>query len=316
MNLLINQFEVNEKVLIGLIISLSCICIFTFFICLFIIVNTLPIFEPMNKILTVFVLLLSIKASAQFTEYKDTLRSSIHLDTIRPRSIVYRSKQLMANSQVVRTKEEDSLIVCFNNGKIFSNMSLRPELTHLTDVKNKARYSLVNTQNLFKVEKVNTDTTFYKYTYVKLKDTLIWNNYIGYKHKFTMKDNFTGTTYTVVLYECPEIKIDPEYAKFFFGEVFFLKVPIKLHGGVIKALAEQRINDKPVMRAELLLLRFNDEENWKGGVDFNTPMSKKYTLMLPDGTRKEKQFAKELVEHLSGEKDYPTVPFKTLFDHE
>ena len=275
----------------------------------------LLIFGGMNKLLLIFVWLISIKASAQFTENKDTMRSSIHTDTIHPRSIIYRSKQLMANSQVVRTKESDSLIVCFQDGKIFSNMSLRPELTHLTDAKSKVRYSMVNTQNLFKIEKVNTDTTFYKYTYVKLKDTLIWNDYVGYRHKFTMKDNFTGTTYTVVLYECPEIKIDPEFSKFFFGEIFFLKVPIRLHGGVIKALAEQRINDKPVMRAELLLLRFNDDENWKG-VDFHTPMEKKYTLMLPDGTHKEKQFAKELVEHITGQKDYPSVPYKQLFDHE
>jgi hypothetical protein len=270
----------------------------------------------MNRLFLLLVLLISINASAQFTEHTDTMRASIHTDTIHPTSITYRSKQLMAGSQIVHTKEDDSLIVVFGKDKIFSNMSLRPELSHLTDVKNKVRYSMVNTQKLFKIEKVITDTTSFKYTYVKLKDTLIWNNYVGYRHKFTMKDNFTGTTYTVVLYECPEIKIDPAFSKFFFSEVFFMKVPIKLHGGVIKALAEQRINDKPVMRAELLLLRFNDEANWSGGVSFETPMEKNYNLMLPDGTRKEKQFAKELVEHLTGNKEYPTVPYKELFDHE
>jgi hypothetical protein len=67
--------------------------------------------------------------------------------------------------------------------------------------------------------------------------------------------------------------------------LFFLKVPIKLTGGVIKALAEQRINDKPVEREELLLMRFDDEASWKGGVHFEPPFTKDFTMMLPDGTR-------------------------------
>lgn len=246
---------------------------------------------------------------------KDTTTHVIHTDTIRPHSILYRSKQIMANSVIVKNKEDDSLIVVFEDHKIFSSMSLRPELTHLTDTKNRVRYSEVTTSKLFKIEKVNPDTTSLKFSYVKLPDTLIWKDYVGYRHKFTMKDNFTGTTYTVVLYECPEIKIDPEYSKYFFSELFFMKVPIKLSGGIIKALAEQRINDKPVMRAELLLMRFDDEASWKG-VDFSTPIEKGYTLMLPDGTKKEKTFVKELVHHLSGKEDYPNVPYKEMFDHE
>jgi len=130
-----------------------------------------------------------------------------------------------------------------------------------------------------------------------------------------MKDNFTGTTYTVVLYECPEIKIGTEFMKYYFSELFFMKIPIKLSGGVIKALAEQRINDKPVSRDELLLLRFDDDVNWPQ-INFETPMKKNYTLMLPDGTIKEKKYAKELIEHLTGRKDYPNTPYKEIFTHE
>lgn len=234
---------------------------------------------------------------------------------VRPRALTYRSKQIMANAAYVHDKQLDSLIVVFNNHMIYSNMSLRPNLWHLTDVPKKVRYSALTDKKTFKVEKVNTDTTYFKYTYVKLTDTLMWNGYVGYKHKFTMKDQFTGTTYTVVLYECPEIKIDPEFSKYYFSEVFFLKVPLRLNGGIIKALAEQRINDKPVMRAELILMRFDEEDKWDG-VSFETPMEKGYTFMLPDGTKKEKEYAKELMQELSGRSDYPTIPYREEFEHE
>jgi hypothetical protein len=236
-------------------------------------------------------------------------------DTVRPGSLMYRSKQLMANSAYVHDTELDSLIVVFRDHQIYSNSSLRGELWHLTDVPHRVRYSALESKKTFKVEKVNTDTTYFKYTYVKLTDTLMWNGYVGYKHKFTMKDNFTGTTYTVVLYECPDIKIDAEYSKYYFSEVFFLKVPLRLNGAIIKALAEQRIDNKPVMRAELILMRYNDEGGWKG-VDFHTPMDRGYTFMLPEGTKKERAYAKELMEELSGRKDYPTIPYKQGFEHE
>ena len=234
---------------------------------------------------------------------------------IKPHALTYRSKQIMANAAYVHDKELDSLIVVFQDHMIYSNMSLRPDLWHLTDVAKKVRYSGLTSKKTFKVEKVNTDTTYFKYTYVKLTDTLMWNGYVGYKHKFTMKDNFTGTTYTVVLYECPEIKIDPEFSKYYFSEVFFLKVPLRLNGAIIKAVAEQRINDKPVMRAELVMLRFNDDASWDG-VSFMTPMEKGYTFMLPDGTKKEKEYSKELIEELSGRPDYPTILYREEFEHE
>ena len=261
----------------------------------------------MIRPLLAILMLCSFGISAQTTNKHDSI--------VRPNSITYRSKQIMANAAYVHDKKLDSLIVAFKDHQIYSNMSMRPELWHLTDASHKVRYSGVTSKKLFKVEKVNMDTTNYKYTYVKLSDTLMWAGYVGYKHKFTMKDNFTGTTYTVVLYECPEIKIDPEFAKYYFSELFFMKVPITLSGGVIKAVAEQRINDKPVMRAELLLLRFNDDANWDG-VSFMTPIEKGYTHMLPDGTKKEKEYAKELVEELSGKTDYPTIPYREEFDHE
>jgi hypothetical protein len=246
---------------------------------------------------------------------RDTASQVIHTDTVHPHCIIYKSRQIMANQAFVFDKKDDSLIVVFKDKMIYSNMSMRPELSHLTDVKKRVRYSTLEDKKMFKLEKVNPDTTNFKYTYVQLKDTLIWNGYIGYKHKFTMKDQFTGTTYTVVLYECPQIKIDPEFAKYYFSELFFMKVPIKLKGGVIKALAEQRIDDKPVMRDELLLMRFDDEQSWKG-VNFETPVSKGYTLMLPDGTKKEKAYTKELIQSLTGKPDYPTVPYRQEFDHE
>jgi len=242
-------------------------------------------------------------------------QDAVKPDTIRPHALTYRSKQIMANAAYVHDRQLDSLIVAFQDHKIYSNMSLRPDLWHLTDVSKKVRYSGLTSKKTFKVEKVNTDTTYFKYTYVKLTDTLMWNGYVGYKHKFTMKDQFTGTTYTAVLYECPDIKINEEFAKYYFSEVFFLKVPLRLTGGIIKAVAEQRINDKPVMRAELVLMRFNDDAAWDG-VSFETPMEKGYTYMLPDGTKKEKEYAKELIEELSGRPDYPTIPFKEEFEHE
>jgi hypothetical protein len=169
---------------------------------------------------------------------RDTATHVLHTDTIHPHTIIYISKRIMANAAYVYDKKNDSLIVTFKDHMIYSNMSMRPELSHLTDAKKRVRYSMLSDKKTFKVEKVNPDTTNFKYTYVRLKDTLIWKDYVGYRHKFTMKDQFTGTTYTVVLYECPEIKIDPEFAKYYFSELFFLKVPIKLTGGVIKALAE------------------------------------------------------------------------------
>jgi len=236
-------------------------------------------------------------------------------DTISPHSITYRSKQIMANSAYVHDKKLDSLIVAFQGQRAFSTMSMRPDLWHLTDAGRKVRYSGITSKKIFKAEKVNTDTTYFKYTYVKLPDTLMWAGYVGYKHKFTMKDNFTGTTYTVVLYECPEIKIAPQFSQYYFSELFFMKVPIRLTGGVIKAVAEERVNDKPVMRAELLLLRFNDDAKWDQ-VSFMTPMDKGYTYMLPDGTSKEKKYAAELMEGLTGRKDYPTIPYREEFDHE
>jgi hypothetical protein len=247
---------------------------------------------------------------------RDTATHVLHTDTIHPHTIIYISKRIMANAAYVYDKKNDSLIVTFKDHMIYSNMSMRPELSHLTDAKKRVRYSMLSDKKTFKVEKVNPDTTNFKYTYVRLKDTLIWKDYVGYRHKFTMKDQFTGTTYTVVLYECPEIKIDPEFAKYYFSELFFLKVPIKLTGGVIKALAEQRIDDKPVSRDELLLMRFDDEASWQFGTSFETPIEKGYTYMLPDGPKKQKQYAKELIEHLSGKPDYPTIPFRQEFDHE
>lgn len=255
----------------------------------------------------VLLMLCCMDISAQNLAQRDSV--------ITPHSITYRSKQIMANAAYVHDKKLDSLIVAFNDHHIYSNMSLRPDLWHLTDARHRVRYSGLTSKKFFKAEKVNTDTTYFKYTYVKLPDTLIWQGYVGYKHKFTMKDNFTGTTYTVVLYECPEIKIDPEYSKYYFSELFFMKVPITLSGGVIKAVAEQRINDKPVMRAELLLLRFNDDAHWDG-VSFMSPMEKGYTYMLPDGTKKEKEYARELMQELSGRQDYPTIPYREEFDHE
>ncbi len=247
---------------------------------------------------------------------RDTTHYAIQTDSIHPHAIIYTSKTIMANAAYVYDKKDDSLIVAFQDHKIYSTMSLRPELSHLTDASKRVRYSQLKDQKMFKAEKVNPDTTNYKYSYVKLVDTLIWHGYIGYRHKFTMKDNFTGTTYTVILYESPLIQIDPEFSKYYFSELFFMKVPIKLTGGVIKALAEQRIDNKPVVREELELRRFDDEAGWQGGVDFSTPMDKGYTYMLPDGTKKEKQYAKELMERLSGKKDYPTVPYRQEFDHE
>lgn len=247
---------------------------------------------------------------------RDTTHYEMQTDTIYPHTITYTSKTIMANAAYVYDKKDDSLIVSFQDHKIYSTMSLRPELSHLTDASKRVRYSQLKDQKLFKVEKVNPDTTNYKYTYVKLVDTLIWHGYVGYRHKFTMKDQFTGTTYTVVLYESPLIKIDPEFSKYYFSELFFMKVPIKLTGGVIKALAEQRIDNKPVVREELQLRAFDNEAGWEGGVDFTTPMDKGYTFMLPDGTKKEKQYAKELIERLTGKKDYPTIPYRQEFDHE
>jgi hypothetical protein len=233
--------------------------------------------------------------------------------TIHPHSITYLTRTLMANQLYVHTKDDDSLIVVFNDGQMFSMSSMRPDLTHLTDTKKRVRYSMVNSKQTFKVEKVIPDTTGYVYTYVKLKDTIMIGKYVGYRRKFTMKDKFTGTTYTVVLYECPDIKIDPEYSRYFFAELFFMKVPIKVEGGIIKALAEQRINNKPVSRDELILRRFDDDAHWP--VDFKTPIEKGYTMMMPDGSPKEKKYAKELLEELSGRKDYPTVPYREEFDH-
>lgn len=234
---------------------------------------------------------------------------------IKPQTIIYKSKQIMANSEIVRFKEDDSLIVVFRDGKIFSNMSEKFELSHLTDTRKRIRYSLLNDKKLFKVERVNPDTTYFDFTYVHLKDTLIWKNYVGYKHKFTMADKFNGTTYTVVLYECPEIAIDPAFQKYYFSELFFMKVPIKLTGGVIKAVAEMRVKDKPVTRGELLLMRF-DDERWPVPIDFTTPIERNYTMVEPDTGKKDRERAKRLLEELSGKKDYPTVPFREGFDHE
>jgi hypothetical protein len=163
------------------------------------------------------------------------------------------------------------------------------------------------------MEKVNPDTTSYIYTYVKLPDTAMVGKYVGYRHRFTMRDKFTGTTYTVVLYECPDIKVDAEYSKYFFGELFFMKVPIRLEGGIIKALAEQRIGNKPVSRDELILINFDSEANWP--VNFETPIEKNFTMMLPDSGHKDKEYAKELLEDVSGRTDYPTVPYREEFDH-
>ncbi len=255
------------------------------------------------------------KATAPLRE-RDTTHYALQTDTVYPHTITYTSKTIMANAAFVYDKKNDSLIVSFKDHMIYSTMSLRPDLSHLTDAAKRVRYSQLKEQKMFKVEKVNPDTTNFKYTYVKLVDTLIWHGYVGYKHKFTMKDQFTGTTYTVVLYESPLIKIDPEFSKYYFSELFFMKVPIKLTGGVIKALAEQRIDNKPVVREELQLRGFDGEDGWEGGVDFSTPMDKGYTYMLPDGTKKEKQYAKELIERLTGKKDYPTIPYRQEFDHE
>ncbi|MFN8310160.1 MAG: hypothetical protein U0T73_09385 [Chitinophagales bacterium] len=236
-------------------------------------------------------------------------------EVVKPSSIIYKSKQIMANGEIVRFKEDDSLIVVFRDGQIFSNMSEKFSLTHLTDTKSRIRYSNLDDKKLFKIERINPDTTFYDFTYVKLKDTLIWKNYVGYRHKFTMRDKFNGTTFTVVLYECPEIQIDPAYQKFYFSELFFMKVPIKLTGGVIKALAEMRVKDKPVSRGELLLLRF-DDLRWPVPVDFKTPIEKNYTLVEPDTGKKDRERAKRLVEEISGRKDYPSTSFKEGFEHE
>ena len=255
----------------------------------------------MNKFFFLLLLIVSIRLSAQ--------------DKIQPHSITYRCKTLIANSQIVHTKDVDSLIVVFDKGKMFSTMSTRAELTHVTDVQKRIRYSMLNFKRIFRLEKVNQDTTNFKYTYVKLRDTLMWHGYIGYKHKFTMKDNFTGTTYTVVLYECPDIKIDPEYSKYYFSELFILKVPIRLEGAVIKALAEQRIDDKTVSRDELLLSQFNDEADWPA-VSFETPIDRNYTMMLPEGSPRDKKYVKELVEDISGRKDYPTIPYRMEFDRD
>ena len=270
----------------------------------------------MKQLSLLLAILISTCLSAQDKGKGDLDANGLHTDTVHPHCIIYQSKQIMANASYVFDKKNDSLIVAFKDHMIYSTMSMRPELSHLTDAGKKVRYSTLEDKKTFKIEKVNPDTTNFKYTYVKLKDTLIWSGYVGYKHKFTMKDDFTGTTYTVVLYECPDIKIDPEFSKYYFSELFFLKVPIKLTGGVIKALAEQRINDKPVEREELLLMRFDDEASWKGGVHFEPPFSKDFTMMLPDGTKKQKQYAKELIQELTGKADYPTVPYKQDFDHE
>jgi hypothetical protein len=167
---------------------------------------------------------------------------------------------------------------------------------------------------MFKLEKVNPDTTNYVYTYVNLPDTCMVGDYVGYRRRFTMKDKFTGVTYTVVLYECPRIKIDPEYSKYFFGELFFLKAPIRFEGAIIKALAEQRINNKPVSRDELLISTIDGVGDWPQ-VSFQTPIDKGYTMMMPDGTIKDKKYAKELLEELSGRKDYPVTPYREEFDH-
>ena len=255
----------------------------------------------MNRLFAFVLLVSSLKISAQ--------------NPIQPHSITYTCKTLVANSQIVHTKDVDSLIVVFDKERMFSMSSMRPELTHVMDVKKRVRYSMLNFKHLFRLEKVNQDTTNFKYTYVKLQDTLMWKGYVGYKHKFTMKDNFTGTTYTVVLYECPDIKVDPEYNKYYFSELFVLKVPIRLSGAVIKAVAEQRIFDKPVSRDELLLSQFNDEGSWPA-VSFETPIDRSYTMMLPVGGHREKEYARELVEELSGRKDYPTIPYRVEFDHD
>jgi hypothetical protein len=63
-------------------------------------------------------------------------------------------------------------------------------------------------------------------------------------------------------------------------------------------------------------MRFDDEASWQFGTSFETPIEKGYTYMLPDGPKKQKQYAKELIEHLSGKPDYPTIPFRQEFDHE
>lgn len=234
--------------------------------------------------------------------------------SVQPYSITYRSKTLMANSVIVHTKDEDSIIVEFRNGKMFSMSSYRPQLSHLTDTRRRVRFSAVNDKHIFKLEKVNPDTTNYVYTYVKLPDTIMIGNYVGYRRRFTMKDKFTGVTFTVVLYECPEIKIDPEYSKYFFSELFFMKVPIRFDGAIIKALAEQRIDNKPVSRDEIILSTFNNDSPWPL-LTWESPIEKNYTMMLPDGNHKERQYAKELLEELTGRNDYPTTPYRVEFDH-
>ena len=51
-------------------------------------------------------------------------------------------------------------------------------------------------------------------------------------------------------------------------------------------------------------------------MSFMTPMEKGYTFMLPDGTKKEKEYSKELIEELSGRPDYPTILYREEFEHE
>jgi hypothetical protein len=78
----------------------------------------------------------------------------------------------MANAAYVFDKKNDSLIVAFKDHRVYSNMSMRPELSHLTDAGKRVRYFTLEDKKAFKIEKVNPDTTNFKYTYVKLKDTL------------------------------------------------------------------------------------------------------------------------------------------------
>ena len=65
----------------------------------------------------------------------------------------------------------------------------------------------------------------------------------------------------------------------------------------------------------LIQILFNDDASWDG-VSFMTPMEKGYTFMLPDGTKKEKEYSKELIEELSGRPDYPTILYREEFEHE
>jgi len=176
-------------------------------------------------------------------------------------NIYYKSKILDPKGGFFKVQESADIKVSFYKSLLYSSTTIEPGITHLVDAEKSIRYRNNDTKMTYKIERIQPDSTTYKYTYTHIKDSLAIKGFMCTKHRFSLFDEKENAYYQVNIWTSDSIQIAPVFSKFVMSELFFLKVPFQVTGCVIKAVAEVKRDNVILARGQLEIDKWDSSPN-------------------------------------------------------